>query len=69
MTVLEDVINLLNKIKPHAICDDCITAQLGLSVRQHANHKTRLLANKQHYNRQKGLCNFCTETKLIIRDI
>ena len=32
------------RLAPDPICDDCITEKLGLSVRQHANHKTRELA-------------------------
>ncbi|TFI59761.1 hypothetical protein E2493_02670 [Sphingomonas parva] len=44
MTVLKDVENLVTRISPSAICDDCITERLDLTVRQHPNHKTRELA-------------------------
>ncbi|MCZ6861286.1 MAG: hypothetical protein O7I42_13600, partial [Alphaproteobacteria bacterium] len=45
MTVLERVRELLIKNSPMAICDDCIKEMLGLSIREHANHKTRQLAS------------------------
>jgi hypothetical protein len=52
---------------PHAICDDCIADKLGLSVRQHANHKTRELAQSRNYHRDKDLCHACKMAKLVIR--
>jgi hypothetical protein len=35
---------LIRENWPMAICDDCIARRLRLRVRQHANHKTRELA-------------------------
>ena len=67
MTVLEQVEGLLVKRSPTAICDDCIADKLGLSVRQHANHKTRELAPRPRFNRRKDTCGICGSTKLVIR--
>ena len=67
MTVLERVRGLLIKRSPMAICDDCIADRLDLSVRQHANHKTRELAPKSRFNRRKDICGICGSTKLVTR--
>jgi hypothetical protein len=47
--------------------DDCIAERLELSVRQHANHKTRELAGQGGFERRKDVCSLCGETKLVIR--
>ena len=67
MTVEEDVHNYLTKIAPKAVCDDCLTRRLPLSVRQHANHKTRELANEPGFRRGDGHCDFCHDVKRVIR--
>ena len=67
MTVRDDVAELVRGMAPHAICDDCIADKLGLSVRQHANHKTRELAQSRNYHREKDLCHACKMAKLVIR--
>ena len=69
MTVLEDVRNLVEKMKPAAVCDDCITDRLRLSVRQHANHKTRELADAPELVRSQNNCAVCGLVKLVIRRI
>ena len=69
MTVLEDVRDLVEKMKPAAVCDDCITDRLGLSVRQHANHKTRELADAPEFVRSQNYCAVCGLVKLVIRQI
>ena len=66
-TVLEQVSALIERLSPAPICDDCIAKTLGLSVRQHANHKTRELAGTNGYERRKDACSLCGETKLVIR--
>ena len=68
MTVLHDVSEFLIARSPDAFCDDCIAANLGLSIRQHANHKTRELANSPRFDRRKGKCSICGGTKLVIRN-
>lgn len=67
MTILNDVERLVLRLAPEAICDDCIAERLGLSVRQHANHKTRELAGSNGFTRAKDVCGLCGATKLVIR--
>ena len=67
MTVLDDVRALVLRLSPQAICDDCIAERLGLSVRQHANHKTRELAGTQGFERRRDRCSLCDSEKLVIR--
>lgn len=67
MTVLEDVRELIARRSPRPVCNDCIAKSLGLSVRQHANHKTRELAISAGFDRRKDVCSVCGSTKLVIR--
>ncbi|MEH6791107.1 hypothetical protein [Parasphingorhabdus sp.] len=67
MTVLDDVTKLVIRLAPEPICDDCIADRLGLSVRQHANHKTREIAGKSGFERRKDVCSICGLEKLVIR--
>lgn len=66
-TVLEDVRSFVARLSPDAVCDDCISERLGLSVRQHANHKTREPAGSGGFERRKGVCSLCGSEKLVIR--
>ncbi|MFT6674333.1 MAG: hypothetical protein ACJAVM_000504 [Sulfitobacter sp.] len=66
MTVLEDVSDLIKHIAPATICDDCIADKLRLSVRQHANHKTRELSVMKGFERRKDNCSACGADKLVI---
>ena len=67
MTVLEQVSDYVARQSPAAICDDCIAKALRLTVRQHANHKTRELASKPRFDRRTGSCAVCGSTKKVIR--
>ncbi|ENY82817.1 hypothetical protein [Sphingopyxis sp. MC1] len=67
MTVLDQVRGLIERLSPEPICDDCISERLGLSVRQHANHKARELAGTRGFERQIGSCAICGATKKVIR--
>jgi hypothetical protein len=67
MTVRDDVADLVRQMAPHSICDDCIADKLRLSVRQHANHKSRELARSREFHREKDLCGSCGLLKLVIR--
>ena len=67
MTVLDRVRSLITRLAPEPICDDCITSTLGLSVRQHANHKSGELAGSPGFERTKGQCSLCRAEKLVIR--
>lgn len=69
MTVLDQVRGLIERLSPEPICDDCISERLGLSVRQHANHKTRELAGMRGFERRKDICAICGVTKLSIRRV
>lgn len=67
MTVLEQVRALIERLSPLAICDDCIAEKLGLSVRQHANQKTRELAGTAGFERRQEPCSMCNSLKKVIR--
>ena len=67
MTVLDDVRRLVQRLSPQPICDDCIADKLELSIRQHANHKTRELADERGFERDKDVCSICGKSKLVIR--
>ncbi|CAM5418946.1 hypothetical protein ACFSUK_20485 [Sphingobium scionense] len=68
MTILDDVERFVSRLSPEPVCDDCIAEKLGLSVRQHANHKTRELAGSNGFERRKDPCSLCGGvTKLVIR--
>ncbi|KRB82877.1 hypothetical protein ASE00_12795 [Sphingomonas sp. Root710] len=67
MTISDEVRRLIERLSPAPICDDCISERLGLSVRQHANHKTRELAGTKGFERRKDACAICGVTKLVIR--
>lgn len=69
MTVFEDVRALIDRLAPEPICDDCVAERLGLSVRQHANHKTRELAGSNGFERRKDICSMCFAEKLVIRRV
>lgn len=69
MTVLEDVRSLVVSINPNAICDDCITQRLNLTVRQHANVKTREIAKDREFTRQHDKCSSCGAEKLVISSV
>jgi hypothetical protein len=66
-TVLERVRALVTRLAGEPVCDDCITDRLGLSVRQHANHKTRELAGERGFLRARDACALCGATKLVIQ--
>ena len=66
-TVLEKVRGLVERLSPEPICDDCITEKLSLSVRQHANHKTRELAGEHGFERRIDACTICGTAKTVIR--
>jgi hypothetical protein len=67
MTVLDQVRSFVSRLAPDGVCDDCIADRLGLSVRQHANHKTRELAGSPGFERSKDRCSLCGSEKLTIR--
>lgn len=68
-TVLNRVRALIERLSPAPICDDCIAERLALSVRQHANHKTRELAGTDGFERRLDPCAICGTTKKVIRRV
>lgn len=66
MTVKEQVSDLIKSKSPRAICDDCVAESLKLSVRQHANHKTRELSKDFGFTRISAVCSICKNTKKVI---
>jgi len=67
MTVLDQVRTFVMQHWPRPVCDDCIADRLGLSVRQHANHKTRERERAQGVDRRVATCSICGKTKKVIR--
>jgi hypothetical protein len=65
-TVLDRVRAFVLRLAPEPVCDDCIAERLDLSVRQHANHKSRELAGSHGFVRAKGPCSLCGASKLVI---
>lgn len=66
-TILDEVRAFVTRLSPDPVCDDCIAERLNLSVRQHANHKTRELAGSDGFARRKGACSLCGSEKLVIQ--
>lgn len=67
MSVLEKVRGLIERLAPHAVCEDCITDRLKLSVRQHVNDKRRELAAEPRFERGVDVCSLCRSHKKVIR--
>lgn len=66
-TVLECVRALVERLPPEPICDACMARKLDLSVRQHANMKTRELAGAGGFERRKDVCSICGGDRIVIR--
>jgi hypothetical protein len=69
VTVLDDVRNLIVRLAPEAVCDDCSAERLQLTLRQHANQKTRELAAERAFERTKTKCSLCGANKLVTRGL
>lgn len=69
MTVLDQVRAFIERLSPAPVCDDCVAERLGLSVRQHANQKTRELAGSGGFERRRDICSLCFGDKLVIRQV
>ena len=67
MSVLEDVRDLVARLAPAAVCDDCVTSTLALAARQHASRSVRELAGADGFERQRGPCSLCGAEKLVVR--
>jgi len=69
MTVVDQVRDFITRNAPQAVCDDCIADRLHLSVRQHANHKTRELGLEPGFDRRTDVCSLCGGQKMVIRRV
>ena len=69
MSVLDDVRAFIDRLSPSPACDDCIAERLSLTVRQHANQKTRMLAGSGGFERRRDICSLCFGDKLVIRRV
>ncbi|KZK82403.1 hypothetical protein PsAD46_03531 [Pseudovibrio sp. Ad46] len=66
-TVLKRIVDFLRQQHGQKFCDDCLAIKIGITPRQHANHKTRHLAKtSSDFERVKGECSACKKTKLVI---
>ena len=63
MTITAQIEALVQRLAGVAICDDCITDRLNLSVRSQANVVTRGLGGANGYRREKRPCGFCNAVK------
>ena len=67
MTTVRDAVEaLIKRLAPNPVCDDCLTERLGLTVRQHTNHKTRELAGHRGFERRIAPCSLCGGSKKVI---
>lgn len=66
MTLLEDVRNFIKRLSPDAVCDDCITERLGLSLRQHVNRNSRELAGTSGIECRRDACSLCGKNKIVV---
>ena len=70
MATIQDTIRrLIERLAGAAVCDDCITDRLSLSVRTQANQVTRLLPGQRGFERSKAECSLCGVTKTVVRYI
>jgi len=66
VTVLERVRDLIVRLAPKAVCDACIAGSLDLSQRRHASIKTRALAQAGGFERSRGICRICGQSREVI---
>lgn len=66
-TIASQIERLIARLDGMAVCDDCITERLNLSVRSQANVVTRGLGGRRGYERIKEPCALCARTKTVIR--
>jgi len=58
-------LDLLEKQRPDALCNDCIASALGFSKRQQAYQVTSVLGLTRDYTRGDGVCARCQCKKLV----
>jgi hypothetical protein len=67
MTIAGQIEQLIESLEGAAICDDCVTDRLNLSVRSQANVITRGLGDQEAFDRGKASCSDCGSVKTVIR--
>lgn len=67
MTIAGQIERLIESLEGAAICDDCVTDRLNLSVRSQANVVTRGLGHHEAFDREKASCGHCGSVKTVIR--
>lgn len=66
-TIAGQIAALIRRMDGVALCDDCITDRLDLSVRSQANVVTRSISGTDGFERLKSPCGLCGSTKTVIR--
>ncbi|AXK41042.1 hypothetical protein DVR09_00700 [Erythrobacter aureus] len=64
--IAHEIVEMIPGKDAQGVCDDCITAALGLSRRQQAQRVTSALAVTPSYHRWQDECYMCGKTKLVI---
>jgi hypothetical protein len=64
MTIAGQIEALIQRLQGVAICDDCVTDRLNLSVRSQANVVTRGLGGSNGFRREKQPCGLCNSIKV-----
>lgn len=64
MTIAGQIEALIERLEGVAICDDCVTDRLNLSVRSQANVVTRGLGDTNGFRREKQPCGLCSSIKV-----
>lgn len=65
MSNSDNILELLEEIRPKAYCDDCLSNELKIKPRQQVNQICRKLANENKINRTKATCDSCVKEKLV----
>lgn len=69
MTIAERVNDYITRYQPKAFCDDCLHAELGLSLRQQAHRVTSALGTTNDFRREKDTCSLCGALKMVTRRV
>jgi len=64
-SALQAIEKLVSRLAPEPVCDDCITQTLDLSPLDHVEQVARELVGANRFERSKGACSLCGETRLV----
>ena len=65
MTYKQDILELLQAVRPDGRCDDCLSDELGIKPRQAVNMACRPLHESGTTTRLKAVCSRCGKDKLV----